>query len=83
MKPIYLAGNLIFIRVDFRNTFVNNASSKYMAGAVSGMVFPNGMYTHEEIMTAYPDAKGVDTFLELHTAYYGRQEKKVAGPSLV
>lgn len=70
MKKILLIGNIIFVPVDYRNHITSN-KVMYIAGSVSGVLFPDGLYTKEEIRAKYPDVKEVEHgFLGVNELYF-------------
>lgn len=61
-KNIYKTLNLLFIRISTNNTFIETAKTKYMTFALDGGVFPDEIYTEEEIKAKYPEIKGYNSF---------------------
>ena len=66
---ILLTGNLIFVLLDTNTTFGSNTSKKYMAGSVSGVLFPGQIYTHQEITDKYPVIEGCNNFSDVKALY--------------
>jgi hypothetical protein len=64
-KSVLLIGNLVFIKVETENAFIDNAEPKYMAAAISGGVFSDTIYTYNEIKQQYPGIKELDTLLDI------------------
>ncbi len=67
---ILLINNLIFIKMSTNNSFCPNAKDKYIAGTVSGVIFPNEVYTLAEIKQTHGlNIREVKDFFELVKVY--------------
>lgn len=66
---ILLTGNIIFIKVDYRNSFIPNAEAKYVIAPISGGIFSDAVYTESEIKGRYPEVKDVKSFLDVKDAW--------------
>lgn len=66
---ILLTGNLVFIKLDTRNTFVDGGSNLYMASSINGGLFPAEIYTYEDIKKQNPEIQELKDFHQLVKAW--------------
>lgn len=58
MKPnVLLTGNLLFLKLEMKNTFVAESQPTYMACDLSGCLFGSEIYTYSDIKQQWPDIK--------------------------
>jgi len=65
----YLTGNIVFISIGDRYKPEENASIKYMLASISSGIFVVEIFTKEEILKKYPNAKPVSNLLNLKEVY--------------
>lgn len=69
MSVLLVVGNIMFIKVDTKTTFMRGAEPKYMVVTFVRGICPDEIYTESEILSKYPKATRRDDLLGIKEAW--------------
>lgn len=61
---VYLVGNCLYIQID--RELDDEKTPKYIKCSLNGILFPAEIYTVNELVEEYPDAKPFNTILDAY-----------------